>query len=181
MRCWLCDRATSRKGRPAWWSRAPAPSCNAGVRAQSARTGRSPTRRSGGFPCRSSQRQLTGVAWADHLREPQRRTPGPLQRSANLPGVPRRRWPWRHGNLSALVPAYRGERDRAWSRQRSRSGIPGHTSTAITEGHYIERDHTIDPTPAAHLERTLRPDSPDGALLVLMVNRLSPGNSRTSQ
>ncbi|WP_300599412.1 tyrosine-type recombinase/integrase [uncultured Nocardioides sp.] len=43
----------------------------------------------------------------------------------------------------------------------------GHTSTAITEGHYIERDHTIDLTPAAHLERTLRPDSPDGALLIL--------------
>lgn len=43
----------------------------------------------------------------------------------------------------------------------------GHTSTAITEGHYIERDPTIDPTPAAHLERTLRPDSPDGALLML--------------
>ena len=43
----------------------------------------------------------------------------------------------------------------------------GHTSTAITEGPYIERDHTIDLTPAAHLERTLRPDSPDGALLIL--------------
>jgi integrase len=41
----------------------------------------------------------------------------------------------------------------------------GHTSTAITEGHYIERDRTIDPTPAEHLERTLRPDGPDGALL----------------
>ena len=33
----------------------------------------------------------------------------------------------------------------------------GHTSTAITEGHYIEPDRTIDPTPASHLERTLRP------------------------
>ena len=33
----------------------------------------------------------------------------------------------------------------------------GHSSTAITEGHYIERDRTVDPTPAAHLERTLRP------------------------
>jgi hypothetical protein len=30
----------------------------------------------------------------------------------------------------------------------------GHSSTAITEGHYIERDRTIDRTPAAHLERT---------------------------
>lgn len=43
----------------------------------------------------------------------------------------------------------------------------GHTSTAITEGHYIEPDDTIDPTPAAYLERTLRPDTPDGALLML--------------
>lgn len=40
----------------------------------------------------------------------------------------------------------------------------GHSSTAITEGHYIERDPSIDPTPAAHLERTLRPVEPDGAL-----------------
>ena len=43
----------------------------------------------------------------------------------------------------------------------------GHTSTAITEGHYIERDLTIDPMPADQLERTLRPDRPDGALLKL--------------
>ncbi|WP_165356951.1 site-specific integrase [Nocardioides zhouii] len=42
----------------------------------------------------------------------------------------------------------------------------GHSSTAITEGHYIERDPTVDPTPAAHLERTLRPVTPDDALLV---------------
>ena len=41
----------------------------------------------------------------------------------------------------------------------------GHSSTAITEGHYIERDPRVDPTPAAHLERTLRPVQPDGALL----------------
>ena len=41
----------------------------------------------------------------------------------------------------------------------------GHTSAAITEGHYIERDRTVDPTPAAHLERTLRPVQPDGTLL----------------
>lgn len=41
----------------------------------------------------------------------------------------------------------------------------GHTSTAITEGHYIERDRSVDPTPAAHLERTLRPVRPDRALL----------------
>ena len=41
----------------------------------------------------------------------------------------------------------------------------GHTSTAITEGHYIEPDPTVDRTPAAHLERTLRPAEPDGSLL----------------
>jgi integrase len=41
----------------------------------------------------------------------------------------------------------------------------GHASTAITEGHYIERDRTVDPTPAVHLERTLRPVQPDGSLL----------------
>lgn len=41
----------------------------------------------------------------------------------------------------------------------------GHTSTTITEGHYIAPDPTIDHTPAAHLERTLRSDAPDGALL----------------
>ena len=41
----------------------------------------------------------------------------------------------------------------------------GHSSTAITEGHYIERDRSIDPTPAFHLERTLRPVEPEGALL----------------
>jgi integrase len=42
----------------------------------------------------------------------------------------------------------------------------GHSSTAITEGHYIERDPTVDRAPAAHLERTLRPARPDGALLM---------------
>jgi integrase len=41
----------------------------------------------------------------------------------------------------------------------------GHTSTVITEGHYIEPDHAVDATPAAHLERTLRPTEPDGSLL----------------
>ena len=43
----------------------------------------------------------------------------------------------------------------------------GHTSSAITEGHYIEPDRTIDHTPATHLERTLRPDGADGSLLAL--------------
>ncbi|TYL51668.1 site-specific integrase [Nocardioides sp. BGMRC 2183] len=41
----------------------------------------------------------------------------------------------------------------------------GHTSTAITEGHYIEPDQTIDFRPANVLERTLRSVNPDGALL----------------
>ncbi len=41
----------------------------------------------------------------------------------------------------------------------------GHTSTVITEGHYIEPDRTVDVTPAVHLERTLRPVQPDGYLL----------------
>ncbi|CCH75160.1 Phage-related integrase [Nostocoides australiense Ben110] len=41
----------------------------------------------------------------------------------------------------------------------------GHTSTAITEGHYIEPDRSVDMTPAAHLQRTLRPAEPDGSLL----------------
>lgn len=41
----------------------------------------------------------------------------------------------------------------------------GHTSTAITESHYIERDRTINPAPATYLERTLRAVQPDGALL----------------
>lgn len=41
----------------------------------------------------------------------------------------------------------------------------GHSSTVITEGHYIEPDRAVDPTPAAHLERTLRPAEPDGSLL----------------
>lgn len=43
----------------------------------------------------------------------------------------------------------------------------GPSSTAITEGHYIERDRTVDATPAAHLERTLRPENPDVALLTM--------------
>lgn len=41
----------------------------------------------------------------------------------------------------------------------------GHTSASITENHYIERDRTVDRTPADHLERTLRAVAPDGSLL----------------
>ena len=45
------------------------------------------------------------------------------------------------------------------------AGYLGHTSTAITEGHYIEPDKTIDYRPAEVLDRTLRMADPDGALL----------------
>jgi len=43
----------------------------------------------------------------------------------------------------------------------------GHSSAAITEGHYIEPDFSIDLAPAEHLERTLRPVQPDGTLLAV--------------
>lgn len=42
----------------------------------------------------------------------------------------------------------------------------GHTSPAITEGHYVAPDRAVDRSPAAILERTLRPTQPDGVLLV---------------
>ena len=41
----------------------------------------------------------------------------------------------------------------------------GHTSTAITQKHYIELDTLVDQTPATILDRTLRPTDPDGTLL----------------
>lgn len=41
----------------------------------------------------------------------------------------------------------------------------GHTSTAITESHYIEPDEIVDFGAARLLEITLRPDDPDGTLL----------------
>lgn len=43
----------------------------------------------------------------------------------------------------------------------------GHASPTITEGHYIEPDQKVDLTPAQILDRTLRPDGADGALLAL--------------
>lgn len=45
----------------------------------------------------------------------------------------------------------------------------GHTSGAITEAHYIEPDASIDPTPAAVLDRTLQPVGADGTLLAAKV------------
>ncbi|GAB7007799.1 hypothetical protein JCM18899A_52750 [Nocardioides sp. AN3] len=41
----------------------------------------------------------------------------------------------------------------------------GHTSTVVTEGHYIEPDRTIEFAAADVLERTLREVDPDGTLL----------------
>ena len=41
----------------------------------------------------------------------------------------------------------------------------GHASTVITEGRYIEPECSVDSTPAHYLERTLRPEQPDGRLL----------------
>ncbi|NYI78937.1 tyrosine-type recombinase/integrase [Nocardioides panzhihuensis] len=41
----------------------------------------------------------------------------------------------------------------------------GHTSKAITEGYYIEPDQSIDFGTASLLERSLRPQDPDGTLL----------------
>lgn len=41
----------------------------------------------------------------------------------------------------------------------------GPTSAVITKGHYIEPDRAVDSSPAAYLERTLRPTEPDGTLL----------------
>lgn len=41
----------------------------------------------------------------------------------------------------------------------------GHGSTAVTEGHYIQPDQTVDRGPASILERTLRPVDPDSTLL----------------
>ncbi len=55
---------------------------------------------------------------------------------------------------------------RAMSKDAAASFL-GHSSSVITEGHYIEPDRTVDPTPAMHLERTLRPDRPDGTLLTM--------------
>jgi integrase len=46
----------------------------------------------------------------------------------------------------------------------------GHTSTAITEGHYIEPDKTVDFAPAAVIDRTLRPVDPDGTLLAKSID-----------
>ena len=64
----------------------------------------------------------------------------------------------------------------------------GHASTVITEGHYIEPDRTVDTTPAAHLERTLRPERPDGSLLAsprlparMRCSQRSTARARTTQ
>lgn len=59
----------------------------------------------------------------------------------------------------------------------------GHTSTTITENHYIEPDQSIDFAPATVLELTLRPIDPDGSLLAQpdsaaeesMLDQIDPG------
>jgi integrase len=43
----------------------------------------------------------------------------------------------------------------------------GHASTVVTEGHYIEPDHSVDFDPAGVLDRTFRLVDPDGALLAV--------------
>jgi integrase len=42
----------------------------------------------------------------------------------------------------------------------------GHTSTAVTEGHYVAPDQTVDRSPAAILDAALRPGAPGSRLLV---------------
>lgn len=64
----------------------------------------------------------------------------------------------------------------------------GHTSTVITESHYIEPDQSVDFVPARVLELTLRPVDPDGALLAqaetdeeeTLLDELDP-SSKTSE
>ena len=46
----------------------------------------------------------------------------------------------------------------------------GHTNAAVTQAHYIEADPGVDRSPAAVLDRTLRPIRPDGALLAQPVD-----------
>lgn len=41
----------------------------------------------------------------------------------------------------------------------------GHSSSAITEGHYIEPESSVDRTPTLHIQRTLRAVEPDPTLL----------------
>lgn len=41
----------------------------------------------------------------------------------------------------------------------------GHTSVAVTEGHYVQPDVSVDMSPAGVLDRALRPVDPDGTLL----------------
>ena len=60
----------------------------------------------------------------------------------------------------------------------------GHTSTTITENHYIEPDQSIDFATATVLELTLRPIDPDGSLLAQpdsaaeesMLDQIDPGH-----
>lgn len=65
----------------------------------------------------------------------------------------------------------------------------GHTSKAITEGHYVEPDQSIDFKAAEVLESTLRPLDPDGALLARpesdeeeqLLDRIDPAESDVAE
>ena len=106
-----------------------------------------------------------GQQGAHDLRQPERRPAHPAQRPTYLPGVPP---PRRAGGLrhhAALVPTHRSNGAGPGLGVDVAAAHLGHTSKAITEGHYVEPDRTIDFTPAAVLETTLRPVDPDRALL----------------
>lgn len=81
------------------------------------------------------------------------------------PRRPRRPW-----HQLAPVPPHRRNGLRPRHEQGCGPLFLGRTNSATTEGHYIEPDPTIDPTPAAHLDRTLRPDRPDCSLLAMIPN-----------
>lgn len=148
------------------------PWCSTRAQALSARGGPSRMRRYDGSRYRSSLPRCCDADWTAFRRRgrssrAERRAAPPIQPPAHLPeflvgagladsGISLR-WYRRTG---ATVVARGLGSDAA-------AALLGHTSTAITEDHYIERDRTVDLTPAAQLERTLRPLSPEGTLLGL--------------
>lgn len=85
---------------------------------------------------------------------------------------------------TARVEAFlQAEYTDGWQRAKKASGAPsastcavsvdaasaflGHTSTAITEGYYIEPSRVVDLTPAAALDRILRPGATDHTMLTM--------------
>jgi hypothetical protein len=90
--------------------------------------------------------------------------PEPAQLPAHLPGVPG------HGRPGGGITPRWNRRTGATVLARgigvdAAAAHLGHTSKAITEGHYIEPERTIDFGPADVLEVALRPVDPDGTLL----------------